>query len=63
MHIKSEPIYQGFILPSSDQENTLVKSETIEMKTDFKTEVKQENFRGFEACEQIGIDFITDSDV
>ena len=41
---------------------TLVKSETIEMKTDLKTEIKQENLGEFEACEQVGIDFITDKD-
>ena len=41
---------------------TLVKSETIEMKTDLKTEIKQENLGEFEAREQVGIDFITDKD-
>ena len=61
-HIKNEPIGQRFILPSTDQENTLVKSETIEMKTDLKTEVKQENFGEFEACEQVGIDLIRNKD-
>ena len=29
------------------------------MKTDLKTEVKQENFGEFEAREQVGIDLIT----
>ena len=62
MHIKNEPINQGFLLPLTDQENTLVKSETIEMKTDLKINVKQENFREFEAREQVGIDLITRKD-
>ena len=62
VHIKNEPIDQGFILPSTDQENTLVKSETIEMKTDLKTNVKKEDFGKFEACEQVGIDLITNKD-
>ena len=35
---------------------TLVKSETIEMKTDLKTEIKQENFGEFEARKKVGID-------
>ena len=56
VHIENESIDQGFILPLTDQENTLVKSETIEMKTDLKTEIKQENFGEFEAREKVGID-------
>ena len=60
--IKNEPIDQEFSLPSTNQENTLVKSETIDMKTDLKTEVKQENFGEFEAREQVGIDLVTSKD-
>ena len=58
LQIKNEPIDQGFILSLSDQENTLVKSETIEMKTDLKTEVKQENFGELPAREKVKIDLI-----
>ena len=57
VHIKDEPIDQEFILPSTDQENSLVKSDTIEMKMDLKTEVKQESFGEFEAHEQGGFEF------
>ena len=60
--IKNEPIDQEISLPSTNQENTLVKSETIDMKTNLKPEVKQENFGEFEAREQVGIDFITSKD-
>ena len=60
--IKDEPIDQDFSLPSTNQDNTLVKPESIDMKTDLKTEVKQENFGDFEAHEQIGIDFVTSKD-
>ena len=48
VHIENESIDQGFILPLTDQENTLVQSETIELNTDLKTEVKQENFWEFD---------------
>ena len=41
---KKEPIDQGLILPSTEQGNTLVKSGTLETKTDLKPEVKQEKF-------------------
>ena len=57
VHNRNVPIDQGIILPLTDQENTSVKSETI--KTELKTEVKKENFREFEAREQVGIDLIT----
>ena len=58
--IKNEPIDPGFILPSTNQENAFDKSETIDIKTDLKTEVKQENFG--EACEQVWTDFVTRKD-
>ena len=51
VHIKNEPIDQGIILPSTEQGNTSVKSETIE--------VEQENFGEFEAHEQVKNDLIT----
>merc|ERR1712091_584290 len=44
------------------QENNIVKSETIEIKREVKNEIKLENFEEFEACEQVGIDFITSND-
>ena len=62
VHIENEPIDQGFILPLTEQENTSVKSGKIKMKMDSKTEVKQENFREFEAHEQVGIDLIISED-
>ena len=55
MHIKNEPINQGFILPLTNQENTLAKSGLINMKTEVKTEIKEEPFEKFEAREQGGI--------
>ena len=39
-----------------------IKSEAISIKTDLKTEVKEEKFRDFEAHEQVGIDLITSKD-
>ena len=57
VHNNNVLIDKGIILPSTDQENTSVKSETI--KTELKTEVKKENFKEFEAREQVGIDLIT----
>jgi hypothetical protein len=118
LHIRNEHNDQGIILPSTYQENTLIKPETIKMKTDtimdmfckrctlqfdkkyvfdlhlllvhgekietisktfnepdnldltksevikseVKTEVKEEPFEKFEAREQGGIDFITCTD-
>ena len=44
------------------QENNSAKSETIEIKREVKNEIKLENFEEFEACEQVGIDFITSND-
>ena len=62
VHNNNVRIDQWTILPSTEQENTSVKSETIKMKMDLKTEVKQENFREFETHEQVGIDLITSKD-
>ena len=56
---RNESIDHGMILPLTEQRNTLVKSETISIKTDLKTEVKEEKFREFEANEQVGVDLIT----
>ena len=44
------------------QEHDSVKSETMEIKTEIKDEIKLENFEEFEAREQVGIDFITSND-
>ena len=41
------------------QERTFLKSETIEMKTNLKTEVKQENYGEFPAREKVRFDLIT----
>ena len=59
---RNESIDQGIILPSTEQRNILVKLEAISIKTDLKTEVKEEKFRDFEAHEQVGIDLITSKD-
>ena len=59
VHMKNEPIDQGIILPSTEQGNTSVKYETIEMKTNLRTEVEQESFGEFEAHEQVKNDLIT----
>ena len=44
------------------QEHDSVKSETMEIKPEIKSEIKLENFEEFESHEQVGIDFITSND-
>ena len=47
------------LITNKDFEIPFVKSELLNMKTEVKTEVKEEPFETFEAREQGGIDFIT----
>ena len=47
------------LITSKNLEHSLVKSESTEMKTEVKSEVKVESFEKFESREQDGIDLST----